>query len=378
VKSTAALILLAGLLAGCGGGGDDAPVNNPPPTSTRDFAGFAEGVDVGDLDNDGDLDIVIGIILNGTEMGNRVLFNDGNGDFVATDQQLGSRRTSAIAIGDLNGDNHLDFVAGNHGFDVGGQRDTPTEDIVWFNDGGGNFTAGPALGNEVTRDVVLADVDGDNELDILTANGEINSVQGKGISVYIHTGAGQFDTEVKYLTAFAMTALTVADFDGQDGVDIAAVGVNDMHILFNNGDGTFGNAVRIALNETTKDIVAADVDNANGPDLVVSYGTAIRVWTNNGSGVFANSGQTLGDVVVSSIAIGDANNTILPDLFTVREAGAAGNSIWINVAGTFSASTLAPGPTGQMFCVAAGDFDSDGIDDRVESGRNGTFVVLTE
>jgi hypothetical protein len=70
---------------------------------------------------------------NGTQSVNEpntIWFNDGTGQFVDSGQRLGRSGTSAIALGDLDGDGDLDAFIGNGGF-----WSNSNADEVWFNDG---------------------------------------------------------------------------------------------------------------------------------------------------------------------------------------------------------------------------------------------------
>ena len=68
-------------------------------------------VTLGDVDGDGDLDLVVG---NYAET-NKLYKNDGSGGFNATGTGLGSNmdNTFSITLGDVDGDGDLDLVVGN-------------------------------------------------------------------------------------------------------------------------------------------------------------------------------------------------------------------------------------------------------------------------
>jgi hypothetical protein len=236
----------------------------------------------GDLDSDGDLDLVIGNVgAIGTGQQNRLLINNGSGVF--TDQttiQLPalSDITLALALEDLDGDSDLDIVVANR---------TPTASKILVNDGVGFFadqtvqrfsTPPPFAG-----DVVVADVNGDGSKDIIFA-----SVSG-GPLVFINSGGGDFieETNARTPTFSDSHGLAVADVDTDGDVDIFVTilgGVNtpptQSRLLLNNGNGFFTDVSDTNLPAVVGDIryaTFADVDNDGDPDLY------IPVWADGAS-----------------------------------------------------------------------------------------------
>jgi FG-GAP-like repeat len=119
-------------------------------------------VSLGDVDGDGDLDAFVA----NYHQPNRVWLNQGNGTFTDSGQLLGNNYSSAVSLGDLDGDGDLDaFVA-----------DDNQPNRVWMNQGGaqggtaGQFSdSGQALGNHQSTAVALGDLDGEGDLDAFVA-----------------------------------------------------------------------------------------------------------------------------------------------------------------------------------------------------------------
>ena len=156
----------------------------------------------GDLDHDGDLDIVL---AKGRHwpLHDRVLFNNGKGEFTAG-QNLGEtpdKTYSAILI-DLDGDGDLDVVVSN---------DKPDKKLIYFNDGKGNFRVAGTWGNPLwsTRNASTADLNGDEKPDIIAANRP-------GPSYFcLNDGHGAFPEKDCFpIPAPSATSIVAADFNG--------------------------------------------------------------------------------------------------------------------------------------------------------------------
>lgn len=126
-----------------------------------------DSVALGDVDGDGDLDMVLGNITwaHGfpTPGRNRLYLNDGTGTYVdvTTRLPLDNDYTHTVELGDVDDDGDLDVVLGNAG-----------QNRLYLNDGVGTFTDVTAMQMPVGNhgaSVLLGDVDGDADLDLVGA-----------------------------------------------------------------------------------------------------------------------------------------------------------------------------------------------------------------
>jgi hypothetical protein len=192
---------------------------------------------LGDLDGDGDLDVFAAVLAPrlGGESGHPdlVLLNDGQGNFTDSGQRLGDRSSTAVALGDLDGDGDLDALVGSS-----------LDALIWINQGGAQGgTAGQfqlsegVLASGETTHVFLDDLDGDGDLDALIAG----TCQAR---IWWNDGHGNFSRDHRQIFRFSHKhGLAVGDFNGDDHPDIFAGAYNYAYSLWlNHGDGIFRRA----------------------------------------------------------------------------------------------------------------------------------------
>ena len=161
--------------------------------SHPNFANFDHGGAVGDIDNDGDMDVVI------TESDWRTgtflwcLMNDGTG--FLKKRKCGGIFSFALELADMDGDGDLDVLVGSMEFDS--SKDSHMSPAVVWNDGRGNFHKNNRtnlkrhrkLGN--TPEVSAADLDGDGDLDIVYSRAGHRYV-GTAVSIIENLGNKKF------------------------------------------------------------------------------------------------------------------------------------------------------------------------------------------
>jgi hypothetical protein len=111
---------------------------------------------VGDLNGDGSPDIYLVVAKDANDPADRVLFNDGAGNMRDSGLRLGSSDSVAVALGDIDGDGNLDVLSGSR---QGVQ--------IWVNQAGSFVPASFRFPPMQVVALALADFDRDGDLDAL-------------------------------------------------------------------------------------------------------------------------------------------------------------------------------------------------------------------
>ena len=159
--------------------------------SHSNFEVFDHGGAVGDIDNDGDMDVVITELNGKTGTALWCLINDGTG--YLNKRKCGGIFSFALELADIDGDGYLDVLLGAHEFN----QYSNFTGIVW-NDGRGNFpknnnTSLPQHKKKwgTVPEVSAADLDNDGDLDIVYSRAGVLYV-GTAIQIIENLGNKKF------------------------------------------------------------------------------------------------------------------------------------------------------------------------------------------
>lgn len=179
------------------------------------------------LDGDDNLDLV-----SGGADGIVVMHGHGDGSFTAAWQYHTGIAISCIEIADFNRDGKVDIATtaiGSSNYSI----------LLGNGDGTFTFKESKSSGGVAGECFGVGDLNGDHELDLAITN--TTTILGIGnVAVLLGNGDGTFSAPVRYPVGLTPWAAFIADFDGNDEMDVAvANGTNTtVSILFGNGDGT--------------------------------------------------------------------------------------------------------------------------------------------
>ncbi len=401
MRSIVVMILLAGMIAGCGRTGPDPvavapkiPLQKPGPdpivgtptqpwftaidsTSGLDFRHSTGqsgrfwlpemetgGVGLIDYDGDGLLDV---FCVNGGSMepgsprppGHRLYHNLGGWKFAEVTEQAGLACPDGYgmgcAVGDYDGDGWPDLYVTQLG-----------SNHLYRNNGNGTFSdvtraAGVAVGSWSTS-AAFVDYDGDGRLDLMVVN-------------YV-----RWSPEIE---RECFSAGGRRDYCSPKNYDAPAPSV----LFHNRGDGTFENVTEAAgLSRAYGNgfgVATGDFNHDGRIDLYVANdATPNQLWLNQGNGRFVDDallrGCALNALGVPRAGMGVVAVDLLQrgwlDLFVTHLVG-EGNGLFLNRDGNFLDSVTPDGPmAGSVpftgFGLAFADFDNDGeLDLYVANGK---------
>ncbi|MEI8320148.1 MAG: VCBS repeat-containing protein, partial [Planctomycetia bacterium] len=288
-----------------------------PPTPVGKAPG---GVATADLDGDGRTDLVV---VNSDSVSILYQEADPTGPAGPFRQQVESVGIGAwgVLVADVTGDTNLDIVTANNGSNAvsilaGGAKRSfaPVR----------NFAAG-------SYPVSVAAIPGaGGHIDLLTADANDGT-----ISILRGLGEGDFLERARTSTGINPVAVEGVDVNGDGRIDLITANSqsHDLSVLLGRGDGTFAAGTRIPLGIDPVDFYAADMNGDGRPDLVV-LGTIpqitelgpvlppiIRILLGLGDGSFSDALPPLVDADLThpdegpcAIAVGDINDDGLPDV----------------------------------------------------------------
>lgn len=370
---------------------------------------FAVSVDSGDWNEDRKADLVVvnqcqtGSNCNGTVT---VLLGNGDGTFeVPPSYNSGGYEADSVAVGDLNKDGNLDLVVANLCQSNNCNRGNNGNVSVLLGNGDGTFQAAQtyATGGFGSSSVAIGDFNGDGNVDVAVANqcSTSDCKSGGSVSVLLGNGNGKLQAAQTYSSG-ANTALSVAiaDFDKDGHLDLAVANQcqdsscqnGAVSVLLGNGDGTFRPAQSYPSDGYQTDSVAVGDFNGDGiPDLVLAsqcqdsscQNGGVSVLVGNGDGTFqsAQSYSSAGDQA-DAVAITDLDGDGIADLVVSNlcqhgdcSAGAV-SSLLGRGNGTFRTAHAYSSGAQNAYSLVAGDFNGDGSKDVVVANSGGTNVLL--
>ncbi len=240
-------------------GGFAAPLGLVTGAAPLAFPGPVPAVALGDVDTDGDLDVVYGFGTSAGIPGSSALSlwkNQGNGSFGAvTAIETGYEMATpySMSLDDVTGDGVPDLVA------CGGQA------LSWWGFlrglGGGAFAPPQTFASgEYSRSISTADIDADGDRDVLITNHGLLTLQ-------VHRNDGGAFPEFLHLEAVDAYRCEIADLDLDGDLDIVAMSVS-VYTYLNDGNGAFTRTTFFGGAGRFRNFLLRDLDGDGRPEIL--------------------------------------------------------------------------------------------------------------
>ncbi len=245
----------------------------------------ASGAALSDLDEDGNVDLVL------TNMDDSLLtvrYGSGNGGFGAATEYTAGNNVSKLRVGDLDADGDLDLVL------------SAGQVTVVLSEGARGWRAAPVLRRGAVPGVVrLADFDGDRRLDLL-------SVDDTRLLVSPGDGHGGFEAEATYAVGAKLQDAVTFHGNADDYPDVAVVTEdNRFGFLAGSSDGTLTLPASLAASGYL--LATGDVNEDGHVDVVTATYKFLYVHEADGSGGFTRKTAYDQGVSFSSLSLHDVD-----------------------------------------------------------------------
>jgi hypothetical protein len=278
----------------------------------------------GDYDHDGDLDVLLAGWDNTKDL-LHVYKNIGNGSFVKLSQELKATGYMDAEWGDMDNDGDLDVVVS------GFENNTTSVVYLYVNNRNDSFSFSPLSLTTPVHDgsVTVGDSDNDGDMDLLLTGRRESTLH---TLLYRNDGNLRFSLSNNLHGVYSSGSSTkFGDHDNDGDLDIAVMG-NDLAgnyftmIYRNNGNNSFTQLSADLANQKDGNMAWGDYDNDGDLDLLVSgfdgFNDHVKLYRNDGNGRYARVSDNFVEAI-GACQWGDYDNDGDLDVLLIGWDGAA-------------------------------------------------------
>ncbi len=313
------------------------------------------GMDAGDLDGDGFVDLVGASVVTDHVTWLR---NMGNGSWSSIPLTGSFQGALGCCISDVDGDGYPDVVGG---------MEEPDMVVLWKNTSGNGPDGDPVVVDSLfpgVHGVIGSDIDGDGMMDIMAAGNQCNQ-----IAVWYNHGSDTFEKFVIDSTFTGTQSVSTGDFDGDGDLDAvgAALGLGEFAWWENPGNRTDPWQKHLVASGmiAAHHVVAVDINKDGLTDVLGSSFGLKRItwWENDGSTPPAWEPHTVASGLTGVLTAIPADFDGDGDMDIAGAGWVLDRVMWYeNTDGTgenWQPRTVATGFNG-AWPLASGDFSSNG------------------
>jgi len=291
-----------------------------------------------------------------------------------------------VTTADFNGDGRVDFATAN-------QTDNSLSVII--SKGEADYSRHVDLrivanppnesSSSEPRSVVAADLDGDGDVDLASANGGrvSSSTLDGSVSLLLNSGRGAFVYKPYLLVGAKPQFITALDIERDGDLDLITANqlAGTVSILRNRGPASFGASVDYNAEYGSLFIAVDDLGGDGIADLLVANADAgsVSVLIGKSDGTFEETRSFGAGEYPTSVAVAELNGTGLKDL-VVTNVFSDELSIFTGLGDVSFRRSVLSAPEGRPICARAADLDGDGVSEIAVSHAsfgNSSVWVLT-
>ena len=339
-----------------------------------------------DVDGDGYQDVLItgssGDPYSGGVASSNLYLNDGNGNYMKDNSNFFEGvQHGSVAFADVNRDGHQDLLI------TGQDNNNNPIAKLYKNSGSGNFTEllGTPFEGVQNSSIAFADVNGNGSQDVLiTGRGDNYNIIAK---LYINDGAGKYseDTGVSF-EGVQEGSVAFADVDGDNDQDLLITGYYDFSKLYkNDGAGNFSEGINASFAGVSAGSIAfADIDGDNDQDVLITGGEnffnpVAKLYVNDGAGNYLEpTGTFFTGAQNGSGAFADIDGDDDQDVLITGQDKNYNNFAKLyenDGSGNYSEVIGTPFEGVRNGSIAFADIDDDGDQDVMITGYNNSYIA---
>ncbi|MEM8711737.1 MAG: VCBS repeat-containing protein, partial [Planctomycetota bacterium] len=253
------------------------------PSVLATAARFLRELRLADVDADGDLDVVVRRELQANRDSVGLFLNEGSGVWSEQAEPMLDSDIRAFDVVDLDGDGAVDLATGRASTSIDYSFAEIPVSLGRSVAGNRIFERKQELiARHATQPVLPMDANGDGRQDLLVVDSDAGSTSNGKVACRLALPGGGFGRPLPILeTGFFSIPPTAGDYDGDGNVDVAAValGAVDVQVSLGSGGGTFGAPIAALgpLAGSPSSVQTADLDADSRDDLILLTGSSTRV-----------------------------------------------------------------------------------------------------
>ena len=325
---------------------------------------------VGDVENDGDVDVLVSSTSTVLVQNQTVALascNPGGAPLYAVSALPAGVNPAGVAIGDFDHDGNQDLAVSNNG--------AGTVGIYLGNGAGGFAAASPLVVGAQPQQVGVADFDDDGNLDVAIAR----SAPANNVTIALGDGAGAFSVAGEFSTLSRPLSLAIADFDADGAPDVAthSLDADAVSVLWGDGAGGLDPRSDFAAGVFPGYVVAADFDGDSLPDLACTNreSDTVSVLLSLGARQFGQASFIPVGDGPDSLTAADFNGDGSLDLAVATNIGDQIDILLGQGDGSFVPAMPLTGVNSGPHSIASADVDLDGATDLVFNNNHRNLTI---